>query len=190
MFNFSAFLLQTTVSHSVFSIVWQYPMTLDHRFKTDRLKPPAAPPPPTPQMRSSPTPCTPTRTLRSTRAPSASPSLITVKEACSPGGPGPGPTPPNCASVSRVQETWRPDPWPRADWAGPAVCRWNTATTPVMPCCSVTVGTVGCPLGGMHQPVTPPVLPLPPSFLLHDGSLWTSCCCFARIDPLTLRPTS
>lgn len=130
-------------------------MKLDRLFKTDQLKPPAAPPPPSPQTRSFPTPCNPTRTLWSTRAHSTSPSLITVKEVCSPGGRGPGPTPPNCASVSQVQETWQPDPWLRVGWIGPAVCRWNTATTPVMPCCSVTVGTVGCPLSGMHQPVTP-----------------------------------
>ena len=164
-------------------------MKLDRLFITDRLKPPAAPPPPSPQMRSSPTPCTPTRSPCSTRARPTSPLLITVKEVCSPWGPGLGPTPRNCASVSQVLETWRPDPWLRVGWTGPAVCRWNTATTPVMPCCSVTVGTVGCPLSGMHQPVTPPVLS--PSFLsclLHDGSLcWSrDCCCsccFARILP-------
>lgn len=35
-------------------------------------------------------------------------------------------------------------------------------------------------------PVTPPP---PLSFLLHDGSRWTSCCCcFAQIYPLTQRP--
>lgn len=135
-------------------------MKLDRLFITDRLKPPAAPPPPSPQMRSSPTRCTPTRTPCSTRAQPTSPLLITVKEVCSPWGPGLGPSPRNCASVSQVQETWRPDPWLRVGWTGPAVCRWNTATTPVMPCCSVTVGTVGCPLSGMHQPVTPPVLSL------------------------------
>lgn len=146
-----------TISHFLFSIVWQSWMKLDRLFKNDRLKPLAAPPPPSPQMRSFPTPCTPTRTLWSTRAQSTSPSLITVKEVCSPGGQGLGLTPRNCASVFQVQETWWPDPWLRVGWTGPAVCRWNTATTPVMPCCSVTVGTVGCPLSGMHQPVTPPV---------------------------------
>lgn len=160
-------------------------MKLDRRFKSDQLKPPAAPPPPSPQTRSFPTPCNPTRTLWSTRAHSTSPLLITVKEVCSPGGRGRGPTPPNCASVSQVQETWQPDPWLRVGWIGPAVCRWNTATTPVMPCCSVTVGTVGCPLSGMHQPVTPPRLSRPYilSFLLHGGSPCRSCycccsCCF------------
>lgn len=132
-------------------------MKLNHLFKTDQLKPPAASPPPSPQMHSFPTPCIPTRTTLSTR--SQSTLLITVKEACSRWGRGPGPglTPCNCASVSQVQETWGPDPWLRVDWTGPAVFRWNTATTPVMPCRSVTVGTVGCPLSGMHQSVTPPV---------------------------------
>lgn len=132
-------------------------MKLDRLFKTAQLKPALAPPPPSQQMRSLRSPCKPTRTLWSARARSTSPSLITVKEVSSPGVRGPGPAPPNCASVSQVQETWRPDPWQRVGWIGPAVCRWNTATTPVMPCCSVTVGTVGCPLSGMHQPVTPPV---------------------------------
>lgn len=130
-------------------------MKLDHHFKTNQLKPPAASPPPSPQMHSFPTPCTPTRTPWSTRAQSTSLLLITVKEACSPWGLRL--TPHYCASVSQVQETWWPDPWLRVDWIGLAVCRWNTATTPVMPCCSVTVGTVGCPLSGMHQSVTPPV---------------------------------
>lgn len=161
-------------------------MKLDRPFKTDRLKPPAAPPPPSHQMRSFTTPCTPTRTPWSTRAKSTSPLLITVKEVCSPWGQGLGLTPRNCASVSQVQETWWPDPWLRVGWTGPAVCRWNTATTPVMPCCSVTVGTVGCPLSGMHQPVTPPVLSLHFVCLLHDGLHCQSCycCCsgcFARI---------
>lgn len=132
-------------------------MKLDHLFKTDQLKPPAAPPPPSPQMHSFPTLCTPTRSPWSTQAQSTYPLLITVKEACSQWGRGLGPTPRKCASVSQVQETRRPDPWLKVGWTGPAVCRWNTATTPVMPCCSVTVGTVGCPLSGMHQPVTPPV---------------------------------
>lgn len=132
-------------------------MKLNRLFKTDQLKPRAAPPPPSPQMHSFPTPCTPTRSPWSTWAQTTSHSLITVKEACSLWGQGLGPTPRNCASVSQVQETWRPDPWLRVGWTGPAVCRWNTATTRVMPCCSVTVGTVGCPLSGMHQPVTPPV---------------------------------
>lgn len=115
-------------------------------------------------MRSFPTPWTPW----STRAQSTSPLLITVKEVCSPWGRGLGLTPRNCASVSQVQETWWPDPWLRAGWTGPAVCRWNTATTPVMPCCSVTVGTVGCPLSGMHQPVTPSV----PSFHFVLFAAW------------------
>lgn len=132
-------------------------MKLDLLFKTLRLKPPATPPPPSPQMHSLPTTCTPTRTPWSTRAQSTFPSLITVKEVCSPRGWGLGLTPRNCASVFQVQETWWADPWLRVGWTGPAVCRWNTATTPVMPCCSVTVGTVGCPLSGMHQPVTLPV---------------------------------
>lgn len=132
-------------------------MKLGHLFKSDQLKPPAATPPPSPQMHSFPTTCTPTRTPCSTRANSTSPLLITVKEVCSPWGRGLGLTPRNCASVSQVLETWWPDPWLRVGWTAPAVCRWNTATTPVMPCCSVTVGTVGCPLSGMHQSVTPPV---------------------------------
>lgn len=46
--------------------------------------------------------------------------------------------------------------------------------------------TVGCPLSGMHQSVTLPVLSLHLSRLLHEGSLcWNCCCrytcCFARI---------
>ena len=127
---------------------------MKYHFKTAQLKPPAAPLPPSPQMNSSPTPCTPTRTPWSDRAQSTSPLLITVKEALLPAGLGPRPS--NCASVSQAQETWRPDPWLRVGWIGPAVCRWNTATIPVMPCCSVTVGTVGRPLSGMHQSVTPP----------------------------------
>lgn len=133
-------------------------MKLDRLIKTDRLKPLAAPLPPSPQMHSFPAPCIPARTPWSTWAQPTSPSLITAKEACSPWGRAPGLTLCNCASVSQAQETQCPDPWLRVGWTGPAVCRWNTATTPVMPCCSVTVGTVGCPLSGMHQPVTPPVL--------------------------------
>lgn len=132
-------------------------MGLNHLFETYQIKPPAAPPTPSPQTHSFPTPCTQTRTPWST-----SPLLITVKEASSPWGQGrsQGLAPRNCASVSQAQEMQWPDPSPRVGWTGPAVCRWNTATTPVMPCCSVTVGTVGCPLSGMHQSVTPPV----PSF--------------------------
>lgn len=149
-------------------------MKLDRLFETAQLKPAPAPPPPSQQMRSLRSPCKPTRTLWSARARSTSPSLITVKEVSSPGVRGPGPAPPNCASVSQVQETWRPDPWQRVGWIGPAVCRWNTATTPVMPCCSVTVGTVGCPLSGMHQPVTPPV---PSQFFLSFFFLFFSFCC-------------
>lgn len=148
-------------------------MKLDRLFKTAQLKAPPAPPPPSPQMRFLPTPCKPARTLWSARAQSTSPLLITVKEVSSPGVRGPGPAPPNCASVSQVQETWRPDPWQRVGWIGPAVCRWNTATTPVMPCCSVTVGTVGCPLCGMHQPVTPPE---PPPYFVFDFFFPPFCC--------------
>lgn len=162
-------------------------MKLDLLFKTDRLKPAAAPLPPSPQMRSFPTPCnTLSRTPSSSRVQSTSPLLIIVKEACSPWGRGLGLTPLNYASVSQVQETWRPDPWLRVGWTGPAVCQWNTATTPVMPCSSVTVGTVGCPLSGMYQPVTACTVPSFCLWLLHDASLcWSrDCycsCCFARV---------
>lgn len=161
-------------------------MTLDRLFRNDQLKPPAVPPSPSPQMHSFPTPCTPARIPQSARALPTSPSLITVKEAYSPWGQGLGLTAHNCASVSQAQETRWPDPWLRVGWTGPAVCRWNTATTPVIPCCSVTVGTVGYPLSGMHQSVTPPVPSLHLCCLLHDSSLCWSCCCqchhcFARI---------
>lgn len=162
--------MSSNFSHFLFSIVWQYWRKLNPLFKIGHLNPPAAPPPPSPQMRFFPTPCNPTRTLWSTGAQSTSLSLITVKEVCS--RRAPGLTPQNCASVSQVRETWWPDPWLRVGWTGPAVCRWNTATTPVMPCCSVTVGTVGCPLSGMHQPVTPPALSL--RFVFFAAWLFTS----------------
>lgn len=154
-------------------------MKLDLLFKTEHLKPPAASPPPSPQMYSLPMHCTPARTPWSALAQSTSLSLITIKDACCTCGWGPGTTPRNCASVSRVQKTWRPDPWLKVDWSGPTVCQWNTATTPVMPCCSVTVGTVGWPLSGMHQSVMLSRLFIL-SCLLHDGSLcWSCCCCFS-----------
>lgn len=135
-------------------------MKLNQLFKIDQLKPSAASPPPLPQMHTFPTLCTQAKTPWSTLAQSTSLLLITVKEACSLWGQGAGLPPRNCASVSQAQEMLWPDPWLRVGWTGPAVCRWNTATTPVMPCCSVTVGTVGCPLSGMHQSETPPVLSL------------------------------
>lgn len=121
--------------------------------------------------------------LHPSQDPLVSPGTVNIplvnNRACFPCGWGPGTTPRNCASVSRVQETWRPDPWLKVDWTGPAVCQWNTAATPVMPCCSVTVGTVGWPLSGMHQSVILSRLFIL-SCLLHDGSLcWSCCCCFS-----------
>lgn len=155
-------------------------MKLNHLFKIDQLKPPAASPLPLPQMHTFPAPCTQAKTPWSTLAQSTSLLLITVKEACSPWGRGVGLTPRNCASVSQALETSWPDHWLRVGWTGPAVCRWNTATTPVMPCCSVTVGTVGCPLSGMHQSVNPPVLSL--HFVLFAA--WR----FTLLDLLLLLP--
>lgn len=49
-----------------------------------------------------------------------------------------------------------------------------------MPCCSVTVGTVGCPLSGMHQSVSPPV----PSLHFVSFAAWQ----FTPLEPLLLLP--
>lgn len=97
---------------------------------------------PSPQIPWYPAHSSPSRMPCSAQALPRSLLLITVKEACSRRGPV---TPRSCASVSQGRGSPGPDSWSKVGWTGPAVCQWNTATTPVTPCCTTKVGTVGCP---------------------------------------------